>query len=193
MRLLVFMLFCLLALQAGAGAQEITGRSDRPEQTREEQLAGLFEILRSASDERTARRTEDHIFQIWMESGSPTINVLMSRTMEALDNEEYPLALDLLDRITVLSPDYAEGWNKRATAYFLIDDYGRALADLERVLALEPRHFGAMAGLGQILREVGDNERALKVFRKALEIDPHMEKIGGIIDEIEKESGGRDI
>lgn len=160
---------------------------------RMEKLADLFETLRTTPDERTARRTEDSIFAIWMDSGSPTINLLMSRTMSAMDTEDYPLALDLLDRVTSLAPDYAEAWNKRATVHFLVDDYGRAIGDLERVLALEPRHFGALAGLGQILREVGDDLRALDAFRAALAIDPHMEKIGGIIEEIEKDSGGRDI
>jgi tetratricopeptide (TPR) repeat protein len=113
--------------------------------------------------------------------------------MKAMDDENYPLALDFLDRITTLEPQYAEGWNKRATVFFLTDQYGKAIADLERVLALEPRHFGALAGLGQILREVGDTDNALAAFRAALEVDPHMESVDEAIADIEKEDGGRDI
>jgi len=182
-------------LPAAAFAADGTGREtlEAPAETREDKLAALFDTLKAAADERAARDAEDRIFEIWMDSGSPTINVLMDWTMKAMDDENYPLALDFLDRITTLEPDYAEGWNKRATVFFLTDQYGLAIGDLERVLALEPRHFGALAGLGQILREVGDPKRALDAFRAALAIDPHMEDIGEAMENIEKESGDRDI
>jgi tetratricopeptide (TPR) repeat protein len=109
-----------------------------------------------------------------------------------MDEEDYPLALDLLDRIVTLQPDYVEGWNKRATVHFINDDIGKSLSDLERVLALEPRHFGALAGLGTIFRELGDNRRAIEAYRHALELDPYLEDVGKAIEELENEGGGRD-
>ncbi len=101
-----------------------------------------------------------------------------------MKDKKYPLALDYLDRILTLKPDYVEGWNTRATVYYLREDYGRALADIEETLKLEPRHFGALTGLGTILREVGEDKRALEVYRKVIVLDPHLETVQKQIDEL---------
>lgn len=155
-------------------------------------LDSLFDALRTAHDKNSARAAEDSIAQIWLQSGSETVDLLMDWTLKAMDEEDYPLALDLLDRIVTLQPDYVEGWNKRATVHFINDDIGKSLSDLERVLALEPRHFGALAGLGTIFRELGDNRRAIEAYRHALELDPYLEDVGKAIEELENEGGGRD-
>ncbi len=154
------------------------------------ELDTLFETLRTAPDEEAAIAASNRIARLWVESGSDTIDLLMSWATAAMDEEDYPLALDFLDRIVGLAPDYAEGWNRRATVYFLNDDYVRSLADLERVLVLEPRHFGALAGLGTILRDLGENEQAMVAYRAALAIDPHMENVGKAIEELEDETRG---
>jgi len=86
-----------------------------------------------------------------------------------------------------MMPDYVEGWNKRATVHFLLDDYERALADIEQVLLREPRHFGAMSGLGIIFRDIGETDRAIEVFRTALELDPYLENVREALDKIESE------
>ena len=162
--------------------------------SREERLDALFQTLSTAKDANAIQETEREIVGIWLESGSDTVDLLMRWALEAIDGKEYPLALDYLDRITTLEPKYVEGWNKRATVYFLIDDYGKAIADIERVLALEPRHFGALSGLGTILRDLGEDGRALNAYRAALSYDPHMDNVRKAIDDLEaKGTDGRDI
>ena len=158
---------------------------DQGADSREARLDELFETLAAAPSAEAAKATERMIVEMWMESGSDTIDLLMRWTLRAMDDKDYPLALDFLDRITTLNPDYAEGWNKRATVYFLTDDYAKSLADLERVLALEPRHFAALSGLGTILSEIGDDRQAAVAYRRALELDPHLENVQDALDEID--------
>ena len=103
------------------------------------------------------------------------------------------LAVKLLDSIVVLKPDYVEGWNRRATINFMRKDYTRSIEDIRQVLAREPRHFGALAGLGMIMEELGDDKRALEVYRKAVEINPHMQRIPDLIKSLTEKVEGRDI
>ncbi|MEJ0013741.1 MAG: tetratricopeptide repeat protein [Bauldia sp.] len=165
-----------------ASAREAPQDAKKP--TRAEQLDSLFELLRTAKDEASAQSTEAMIAELWLKSGSDTVDLLMEWAQQAVKDKNYPLALDYLDRILTLKPDYVEGWNTRATVYYLREDYGRALADIEETLKLEPRHFGALTGLGTILREVGEDKRALEVYRKVIVLDPHLETVQKQIDEL---------
>ncbi len=158
--------------------------------TKQSDLDMWFERLAAAGDETDARLAEGHIQQIWLKSGSDTVDLLMNWAMQAMNDKDYPLALDLLDNVTVMRPNYVEGWNKRATVYYMIDDYGLALSDIRRALALEPRHFGALSGLGLIMRDLDRDQEALDVFRRALDIDPFLENIPDIVAELEKKLGG---
>ena len=92
-----------------------------------------------------------------------------------------------------LRPDYVEAWNRRATIYYLKNDYVRSLGDLQQVLAREPRHFGALAGVGMIMQDMGDDKRALDAFRKALAVDPYLEKVPQIVKQLTEKVEGRDI
>lgn len=171
--------------QTGPGAVELS---------RAQQLDALFETLKAAKDEEAANAAENSIAALWLDSGSDTVDLLMEWTLAAVKEKNFPLALDYLDRILTLKPDYVEGWNTRATVYFMTEDLGKALADIERVLAIEPRHFGALAGLATILREIGEEERALEVYRRAIAVDPHLPNVQKAIDDLEgKGAGGRDI
>lgn len=161
--------------------------------SRAAQLDELFATLAASENREAAKAAERGILRLWLESGSDTIDLLMNRALAATDEEEYPLALDFLDRIITLEPGYVEGWNRRATIHFLNDDYAKAIADLEQVLAIEPRHFGALAGLGTMLRELGHEQLALDAYRQALALDPVMSEVQKAIDELEAESGGRGI
>lgn len=161
---------------------------------REKQLDGLFIQLKAAPDEATARTIERNIEALWMESGSPTADLLMTWADKAVEGKDYPLALDYLDRIIIMQPDYVEAWNRRATVYYLVDKYARALSDIEHVLALEPRHFVALAGLGTILRGLGEDTRALKAYREALALDPHLTEVAKAVKELTaKGAGGVDL
>jgi tetratricopeptide (TPR) repeat protein len=117
----------------------------------------------------------------------------MARAKIALDGQQTDVALKLLDAIVKLRPDYVEAWNRRATLYYLKNDYGDALADIQQVLAREPRHFGALAGLGMIMQDLGDDKRALEAFRKALEINPHLEKVPELVKQLSEKVEGRNI
>ena len=152
-----------------------------------DQLDQAFETLATSDSERVAKSAERRILRLWMETESDTVDLLMSWALEAMEDEDFALALDFLDRIVVMMPDYVEGWNKRATVHFLLDDYERALADIEQVLLREPRHFGAMSGLGIIFRDIGETDRAIEVFRTALELDPYLENVREALDKIESE------
>jgi tetratricopeptide (TPR) repeat protein len=99
----------------------------------------------------------------------------------------------LLSAVVKLRPDYVEGWNRRATLYYLQNDYTRSLQDIEQVLRREPRHFGALAGLGMIMQELGDDRRALDAFRKALAVNPHLEKVPELVKTLTEKVEGRDI
>jgi tetratricopeptide (TPR) repeat protein len=153
----------------------------------------LFEALKIAPDETSAKHIEDRIWALWIGSQSDTANLLMTRVKTAVEAEDLELATRLLDSIIEIKPDYVEAWNRRATIFFQKKDYGRALADLRQVLAREPRHFGAMAGLGLILQEIGDERRALEVYRRALEVHPRMQKIPDIVKTLSDKVQGRDI
>ncbi|HEV3397527.1 MAG TPA: tetratricopeptide repeat protein [Xanthobacteraceae bacterium] len=153
----------------------------------------LFEALKAAPDAEIAKQVENRIWAIWLVSGSDTANLLMNRVKAALEAKDTKLAIQLLDSIIELKPDYIEAWNRRATLFFSMRDYGRAMADIREVLSREPRHFGALAGLGMILEEVGDDKQALEAYRKALAINPHMQKIPDLVKGLTEKVEGRDI
>jgi tetratricopeptide (TPR) repeat protein len=113
--------------------------------------------------------------------------------VKAIANKDYPQALDFLDRVVTMAPDYAEGWNKRATVYYLTDDYSKAMADLKHVLVIEPRHFGALTGIGSILRDTGQDKPALEAYQQALALDPHLDEVKKAVNDLEKETGEKDI
>ncbi len=156
-------------------------------------LDTLFSALKIAPDESSAKEIEDRIWAVWMVSSSDTCNLLMSRVKEATDDKNYDLAIKLLDAIIELKPDYVEAWNRRATVYYLKKDFGHALADIREVLAREPRHFGALSGLGLMLQDIGDDKHALEAYRKALVIDPHLEHIPDVVKTLTEKVEGRDI
>ncbi|MDC7787920.1 hypothetical protein PQJ75_29100 [Rhodoplanes sp. TEM] len=152
-------------------------------------LDTLFGALRAAPDDTTAKAVEDRIWAVWLASGSDTVNLLMVRTKAAIDKDDHDLAIRLLDAIVEIRPDYVEGWNRRATVFFLKKDYASALADLRQVLRREPRHFGALAGLGTIMQEIGDETHALDAYRKALDVNPRLkgmaDKVRTLTDKVE--------
>lgn len=156
-------------------------------------LDTLFKALKIAPDESSAKAIEERIWAVWMVSGSDTCTLLMSRVKAAADQKDYDLALKLLDAIIAIKPDYVEAWNQRATVYYLKNDFGHAIADIAEVLAREPRHFGALSGLGLILQDIGDDKHALEAYRKALVIDPHLEHIPEVVKTLTEKVEGRDI
>src|ERR1700684_843456 len=132
----------------------------------------LFGALKAAPDEISAKHVEARIWALWLQTPSDTTALLMMRAKAAMDAKQMDVALKLLDAVVKLRPDYVEGWNRRATLYYLQNDYAHSLQDIEQVLIRDPRHFGALAGLGMIMQDIGDDKRALDAFRKALGVNP---------------------
>ena len=160
---------------------------------RAQNLDRLFEALKLAPDDDSAKFIENRIWAIWMASASDTANLLMGRVKTAVDAQELDLAIKLLNAIIDIKPDFTEAWNRRATVYYAKKEFGRALADIRQVLAREPRHFGALSGLGIILQEIGDEKHALDAFRRALAVHPHLERIPDLVKKLTDKIDGRDI
>jgi tetratricopeptide (TPR) repeat protein len=160
---------------------------------RTQNLDFLFGALKAAPDNESAKAIEERIWALWFVSGSDTADLLMTRVKTAVEGKDLDLAVQLLDAIVEIKPDYVEAWNRRATLFFMKKDYGRALADIRQVLAREPRHFGALSGLGLIMQELGDDKRALEVFRRALAVHPHLERIPDVVKQLTEKVEGRDI
>jgi tetratricopeptide (TPR) repeat protein len=153
----------------------------------------LFGALKAAPDETSAKAIEQRIWAQWLISKSDTTNLLMSRVKKAVELKDLDLAMRLLDTIVELNPDYVEGWNRRATLRYMRKEFGDSLADISRVLALEPRHFGALTGLGLIMQELGDEKRALEAFQKALAVHPHLQRVPDYVKSLTGKVQGRDI
>jgi tetratricopeptide (TPR) repeat protein len=169
------------------------GETPRAGRERSYNLDTLFEALKIAPDNDSARAIEQRIWALWIASGSDTCNLLMGRVKAATEQKDLDLAIKLLNAVIEIRPNYTEAWNRRATIYFLQKDFGRALADIREVLAREPRHFGALSGLGLILQELGDEKHALEAYRRALAIDPHLENVEEAIKNLRGKVEGRDI
>src|ERR1700710_1282488 len=153
----------------------------------------LLGALKVAPDEASAKHVEARIWALWMQTPSDTAALLMTRAKAAMDAQQMDVAQKLLDAVVKLRPDYVEAWNRRATLFYLRNDYTHSLEDIEQVLVREPRHFGALAGLGMIMQDIGDEKRALDAFRKALAVNPHLEKVPDLVKALSEKVEGRDI
>lgn len=148
----------------------------------DERLEPLFEVLRTTQAPEEAVAAEAEIWRIWLQSGEDEVDKLMVLGIVAMEQSRYDDAIGFFDEITVRAPGFAEGWNKRATAYFLKGDYPASVRDIQRTLALEPRHFGALSGMGQIFLRREDLAGALAAFEAVLEIHPHARTIPEIVE-----------
>jgi tetratricopeptide (TPR) repeat protein len=164
-----------------------------PRGDRIKNLDFLFEALKVAPDADSAKLVEGRIWALWLASGSDTTDLLMSRVKAAMDGKDNKLAIQLLDAVIEMRPDYIEAWNRRATLHFAEKDYGKSVADIRQVLAREPRHFGALSGLGFIMQEFGEEKLALEAFRRALAVNPHLQKIPDFVKTLTEKVEGRDI
>lgn len=159
------------------------------------QSVDVDELLSQLADPDTAnwQSIERQIRTAWSKSGSAAMDLLLQRGEKALAAEDYDTALDHFTALTDHAPDFAEGWNGRATALFHKNMYGPAMEDLGRVLALNPRHFGAMTGLAVILQSVGMEKQALEVWQMVVKVHPHQPDVKDAIEALEKRVGGQTL
>lgn len=185
-----------LAVVLGLAAVEATAQTTPPAPAvpgvdaaeRARQLDDLFTRLHAAKAEDEADEIVSGIWQLWQQSGDSRLDAAMHQAI-LLMGRVPAQALAILDDIIARMPNWAEGWNKRATVLYLVGEYDRSLADIDRVLALEPRHFGALAGIGLIRIEKGEPRAALAAFRRALAVNPFLRERHGVIPELERELG----
>jgi len=156
-------------------------------------LEFLFGALKAAPDDETAKAVEQRIWAVWAISKSDTTNLLMSRARAAIEKKDLDLAIKLLTAVIKIKPKYVEAWNRRATLYYMKKEYGRSMDDIAEVLRREPRHFGALSGLGLILQDVGDDKLALDAYRRALAVYPRLQRIPDIVKTLSEKVEGRNI
>lgn len=153
----------------------------------------LYALLSTAGDKKQADKVMAALNRLYLTSGSPTIDLLMKRGIKSINDKKLEGSLKFLDSVIDLAPDYAEGWNRRAYVYYQRNEYRRAAGDLRRVLALDPNHFRALEGLGSILREIGDERGALKVFDTLVGIHPFWKGTDSVYKELKQKVEGRGI
>ena len=159
---------------------------------RQARLDQLFAQLAQKDNPRWQQVQQD-IWLAWARSGSPSMDLILVRAARSMEAGEHEVALRHLNDLVRLAPDFAEAWNKRATVYYLLNEYGHSVADIQRTLALEPRHFGALSGLGIILERLGDKEGAMRAFRKGLEIHPNLPGAAEGVERLSPEVDGREL
>ena len=163
--------------------------SSKAKDTRKTHMEGLFKRLAKPKS-RDWKRAQSQIIRAWNHSGSPSMDLLARRADRAMKAKDWKTALVHLNDLVRLAPKFAEGWNKRATVYFLKGEYGPSLEDIARTLRLEPRHFGALAGLGIMLDRLGDKMGALEAYRRAVKIHPNLKGAKAGIKKLTREVEG---
>ncbi len=184
-KLRLFLFAAMLAVLTLPGA----GMAD---QTSDE-LGDLFDRLKVSTNTFEAAAIEGLIWKVWIHRGVAEVDQNMTLGIVAMDEGNFKASLSYFDRVVRRDPGFAEGWNKRATVYYLMGNFDASVQDIRKTLALEPRHFGALSGMGLIYDAIGKQAAAVKVWEKALEINPHMAGLRRRIEEIRAETKGNPI
>jgi len=150
----------------------LAGVGIAPADQKDARLPALFNDLKTAPDPEKATEIEAKIWTIWLEAHDPAIDKLMTEGSEAMGTQRFGTALEKFNAIVAQRPDFAEGWNKRATLYYLMGNYEQSMADIDRTLELEPRHIGALSGLGLVNIRMEREEAAADAFERVLKLDP---------------------
>ncbi|HXJ00629.1 MAG TPA: tetratricopeptide repeat protein [Micropepsaceae bacterium] len=175
--------------QQGAAA----ARPGRPPPKAPETDDQLLTKLAKAPDQRAARPIERELKARWAHSGSPSADLLLKRTDQAMEAHDFDTARDIAVKLTGIAPNFAEAWHRRATLATQKDDYEDALTSLRRTLALQPKNFAALAELGEILEEYNDKPHALDAYRQAKAIDPFLDGLADRIRDLTKSVEGQGI
>ena len=177
----------------GGAPRKLQTTPEQDANARRELSTSLLKRLGEADDLQVAQLIEKGLWKLWMRSGSATIDLLMTQAVSLMNEGELNKSLNILDIVVRLAPDFPEGWNKRATVLFFKEELHRSRRDIAKVLALEPRHFGAISGLGLVLQAMGDKKAALEAFRRALAIHPNLTSAREAADRLKPEVEGRGI
>lgn len=187
MRRIVLAILLALAVGAGTSCSPPAPEASRPN------LDAMFQRLRTTRDPVEAESIEFTIRHVWAESGHADIDRQVMSAVRDIHTGDTDQALAILDSVVATAPAYIEGWDLRATVHSLRDEYGPAVSDLEHVLTLEPRHFPALIRLGRIMLDLNHKKAALRAFRAALAINPHLDAVRAEADALEDELSGQPI
>lgn len=143
--------------------------------------ARLFERLAAAGSEEEGRRTEEAIWRMWVDHPDPQVRETLALGMRQRDSYEWDRAIETFSQVILADPQYAEGWNQRAFIHFLKEDLDAALADLNRTLELEPRHFGALSGKAMILMRTDRFDEGQQILRQAVALHPYLKERGMLV------------
>lgn len=161
---------------------------DNPKRTAQQELDKLFGALHQAPANTNTAELEKKIWASWQRNDSVMAEVLLNQASVALNDKAYDASEQILNQVLGTYPDYMEAFNRRATLYFALKRYDESLVDIDQVLEFEPRHFGALAGRGMILREQGKLSAAAQALREALSINPNMQSAKEVLKELEKQA-----
>jgi tetratricopeptide (TPR) repeat protein len=194
-RISALAILLILSLPTAAWAEEKDNQSaaaptvqrKSPAELRADELDRLFAQLHAENAAERAPGVEQKIWANWGRNDSVTAELLLGQATRAMNDEEYQTAEDILDKLVDVQPGYAEAWNRRATLHFIARRYDKSRADIAKVLELEPRHFGALAGLGMILEAQGKFDEALAAYREAISINPYMQAVQEKVKLLEKQ------
>ncbi|TMA34248.1 MAG: tetratricopeptide repeat protein [Deltaproteobacteria bacterium] len=156
---------------------------------RDARLRELFARLAAAASEREAGAVEREIWSAWLATDDENVAPWIARGLAAMEARDLAAALQAFDRVVELAPDYAEGWNKRATLHWLRGSFEESVADIDRTLALEPRHFGALSGLAMIREAQGRPFEALEALEQLLHIHPRLPQLRERIEQLTAQLG----
>lgn len=192
----IALLFGATAAYAQPAAQlgeESADAEQQRNETAEERVERLYAELAATEDPKEGERIASQIQAEWAKSGSDSMDLLLDRARDAMTKENFLAARVHLAALTRLAPDFAEAWNASATLRYLQNDYARAAAEIERALALNPRHFSALTGLALIFQQTGQEESAMKVWREVERLYPSFERAKEAIERLAPEVDGRQL
>jgi len=188
-----FVAFCVSASAGAPPAQHVQRARPQASRTQAKPIDTLFAQLKLAQTPEDAKPIEDQIGLFFMQSGSPSVDLLMTRGAAALVGGDKDTARKLFDAVTDIAPNFAEGWHSRAALQLAVSDNAGAMVSLQRAIALNPREFKAMSELGDMLEDYGDKTGALKLFRRALELDPKLDGAAEHVKALETDVEGQRI
>ncbi|MBI0164056.1 tetratricopeptide repeat protein [Bartonella sp. M0283] len=169
------------------------GKDQNAAQKKQAELDRLLAVLKRTANQKEAAKISRQIQGLWSQSGSDTIDLLMQWAEDGINQQDYAMALDFLDNVVALKPDYAEGWARRAAVHVQLNDLTLAMSDLHRSLSLEPRNYNALFLVGSILEMTGRNKLALEAYEDALKIYPQMQRAQKRVGDILEDQTGRAI
>lgn len=185
--------FAAAAQEPPRNAAPAENTVEKPAESHQQKLDRLFAELKREGNPKAAERIARRIQHEWSQSGSASVDLMMQWAQKAAASQKYDVALDFLDQVVTLQPGFAEGWNRRATVHYAMKNYAKSMADIDRTLKLEPRHYGAISGLARIMSDTGRKEPALGAWQRVLDVYPALRAAQDQLGTLSEEIAGQSI